>query len=368
MKQFSAFVKKEFYHILRDGRTMLILLGMPVVQILLFGFAINMDVQNIRTAVYDPSQDTASREIVQRLSANPYFSVAYETASITEIEDLLRRGDVGMAVVFPLNFQSDLVHTGKAQVQVITDASDPNIGTISANYATAVIAQYQQELLGRRQIPYRINVDGALLYNPEMRSAYTFVPGIMGLVLLIICAIMTSISIVREKERGTMEVLLASPLKSTTVLIAKTMPYLALSFINVATILLLSVFVLRVPITGSLPLLLGVLGLYIFLSLSIGLLISTLVRTQVSAVLIAGIGLMMPVLILSGMIFPINAMPQLLQWLSAVVPARWFIAAVKKIMIEGLGFVSVAKEIGVLAGMSTAVFSMSILNIKKRLQ
>ncbi len=368
MKQFSAFVKKEFYHIIRDSRTMLILLGMPIVQILLFGFAINMDVQNIRTAVYDPSNDATSAAIIERIAANPYFIMTGKATSINEIQDLLRKGDIDMGIVFQQNFQSSLMHSGTSQIQIITDASDPNMGTISANYATAVIAEYQKEIMGLRQIPYHIEVQNKLLYNPEMQSAYTFVPGIMGLVLMIICAIMTSISIVREKEHGTMEVLLASPLKPTTVLLSKTMPYLALSFINLITILLLSYFVLQVPIAGNLLLLIAVSSLFIFLSLSIGLLISTLVKTQVSAVLIAGIGLMMPVLVLSGMIFPINSMPEALQWFSALVPARWFIAAVKKIMIEGLGFRFVIKEVGILLGMRILLFTMSILNIKKRLE
>lgn len=232
----------------------------------------------------------------------------------------------------------------------------------------AIINEYQHEMSGLQKIPYQINIQSKLLYNPQMKSAYTFVPGIMGLVLMIICAIMTSISIVREKERGTMELLLTSPLKPKTMLIAKTVPYLALSFINLITILLLAFFVLHVPIRGNLLLLAGVSGLFIFLSLSLGLLISTLVQKQISAVLISGIGLMMPVLILSGMIFPIENMPWILQALSTLVPARWFIAAVRKIMIEGLGFFSVWKEITILLVMSAFLIILSIINIKPRME
>ena len=368
LTQFIAFVKKEFYHIFRDGRTMLILLGMPIVQILLFGFAINMDVQHIPTAVFDPSHDAASQQIIRRVTANPYFDMREEAASIDEIQDLLRRGDIQIALVFEKDFQSTLIHSGKAQIQVITDASDPNVGTISANYVMAIIGEYQREMSGLHSTPYHIEVQSKLLYNPQMKSAYTFVPGIMGLVLMIICAIMTSISIVREKERGTMEVLLAAPLKPRTVLVAKTIPYLALSFINLITILLLAYFVLHVPIRGNLALLTAVSILFIFLSLSLGLLISTLVQKQLSAVMISGIGLMMPVLILSGMIFPIDNMPWALQWLSTLVPARWFITAVRKIMIEGLGFLSVWKEITILLGMSAFLIILSIINIKPRME
>ena len=367
MKQFFAFVKKEFYHIFRDARTMLILLGMPVVQILLFGFAINMEVQNIRTAIYDPAQDATTRQISEQIAANHYFNMYGYVHSPDEINKLLQEGKIDLAVVFEQNFNENLTHGKKAQLQVISDASNPNTGTIAVNYVMAIVGEYQKKIARVDKIPYQINVESKLLYNPELKSAYTFVPGIMGLVLMIICAIMTSISIVREKERGTMEVLMASPLKPITVLIAKTMPYLALSFVNLVTILLLSVFVLHVPIQGSLALLVFISILFIFLSLSLGLLISTAVQTQVTAVLIAGIGLMMPTLVLSGMIFPIDNMPFALQWLSAMVPARWYISAIKKVMIEGLGFMYVIKEISIITGMVVLLVGASVANIKNRL-
>lgn len=367
MKQFLSFVNKEFYHIFRDGRTMLILLGMPVVQILLFGFAVNMEVQNIRTVIYDPAQDAVTRDIGERIAANRYFNVQGYAHSPEEINGLLQQGSIDLAVVFEQQFNQNLVHSKKAQLQIITDASNPNTGTIAANYVMAIIGEYQQEKFQLESTPYRIETKSKLLYNPEMKSAYTFVPGIMGLVLMIICAIMTSISIVREKERGTMEVLLASPLKPGTILIAKTIPYLALSVINLITILLLSFFVLHVPIQGNITLLITISVLFIFLALSLGLLISTVVQTQVTAVLISGIGLMMPTLILSGMIFPIDNMPLPLQWVSSLVPARWYISAVKKVMIQGLGFTYVIKEVGILAGIVVLLIGMSIMKIKNRL-
>lgn len=368
MKQFIAFVKKEFFHIFRDRRTLLILLGMPVVQILLFGFAINMDVQNVRTIVYTPSHDETTADITQRIASNPNIDFKGEAFSFHEVESMIRKGEVEMAVIFDADFNANLTKARKAQIQILTDASDPNIGTISANYIMAIIGEYQQEMTGISRIPYQIDVKSRLLYNSEMKSAYTFVPGIMGLVLMIICTIMTSISIVREKERGTMEVLLASPLKPATVLISKTIPYLALSFINLITILLLSVFVLDVPIRGNIALLISVSTLYIFLALSLGLLISTMVRTQVVAVIVSGIGMIMPLLILSGMIFPIDNMPQILRALSVVIPARWFIEAIRKIMIEGLGFYHVWKEVVILCGMTALLVVLSIRNIKIRLQ
>ena len=368
MKQFFSFVRKEFYHIIRDRRTMLIVLGMPVMQILLFGFAINMDVKNVRTAIYESGVDESSRQIVEHIAANPYFVMKGTTQSMDEIEVMLRRGEIEVAVVFEDNFQTNLVHTGKAQIQIISDASDPNTGSIASNYVMAIIGNYQKEMMGINRIPYNIEVESTLLYNPELQSSYAFVPGVMGLIIMLICTIMTSVSIVREKERGTMEVLLASPLKPTTVLFAKAIPYLALSIVNLISILLLAVFVLHVPIKGSLLLLLAISTIYIFLSLAIGLMISTLVKPQVTAILISGIGMIMPVLILSGMIFPIGNMPDILQWISAIVPARWFIAAAKKIMIEGLGATSILKETLILLGMSTLLMFLSIINIKIRLE
>ena len=367
-KQFISFIKKEYYHIIRDRKTILILLGMPIAQILIFGFAIDMEVQNIRIAIHEPQVDVYTQDLIKRINANSYFILESGNQSIKQIDDLLHKGKIDIALVFPDNFHNNFVQAGKSQIQIITDSSNPNVGTIATNYLKAIIGEQQKEWMNLQQIPYQINVTNKLHYNPEMKSSYTFVPGIMGLILMIICSLMTSISIVREKEMGTMEVLLASPVSNSIVLLSKSIPYLILSLINLATILLLSFYVLKVPIVGSLLLLIFVSVLYIFLSLSLGLLISTLVRTQVSAVIIAGIGLMMPLLILSDMIFPIANMPLFLQWISTTVPARWFIQAVRKIMIQGLGFTSVIKEIIILTGMIVALIVMSMRNIKDRLE
>lgn len=368
MKQFMAFVRKEFRHIMRDKRTILILLGMPIVQILIFGFAINMEVKDIRIAIFEPQPDAYTQDIKARIEANSYFILKDAPNTIDNVEESLHKGEIDMALIFPINFHNNLIHSGASQVQIITDSSDPNFGSISINYIRAIIGEQQLEWMNVQQIPYQIGITSKLHYNPEMKSTYTFVPGIMGLVLMIICAIMTSVSIVREKEMGTMEVLLVSPVNSATILLSKTIPYLAVSIVNLATILLLSVYVLKVPIVGSLSLLVFVSVLFIFLSLSLGLLISTLVETQVAAILISGIGLMMPVLILSGMIFPISNMPSILQWLSTLVPARWYIEAVKTVMIQGLGFAAVAKEVLILFGITLGLVLLSIRKIKIRLE
>ena len=341
MKQFIAFVKKEFFHIFRDRRTMLILLGMPVVQIILFGFAITTEVKNVRVGVLDPSNDIVTRKIIDRLDASEYFSVKCLLHSPQEMERAFQENEIDMALVFSEQF-ADRLYTGDARVQVVSDATDPNM-------ATSVVPNVK------------------LLYNPQMKSAYNFVPGVMGLILMLICAMMTSISIVREKETGTMEILLVSPVKPLFIILAKAVPYFVLSFVNLTTILLLSVYVLDVPVAGSLFWLIMVSLLFIFVSLSLGLLISTVTRTQVAAMLASGLVLMMPTMLLSGMIFPIESMPLVLQLISDILPARWYIQAVRKLMIEGVDISFVWSEVSILALMAVLLITISFKKFKNRL-
>ena len=375
MKQFRAFVKKEFRHILRDNRTLLIILGMPVVEILLFGFAINMEVQDIRVAFYDPTPDAFTTGISERIKQNPYFNHQGNMFSMDDMEESMRKGELDLAVVFPQNFQESLVHSGEAAVQLLSTSSDPNRGSIAATYATAIIAGYQQEQTALMQVAFQIETENRMIYNPLMKSSYMFVPGIMGLVLMIICTIMTSVSIVREKERGTMEVLLASPLKQGTMIFAKTVPYMVISFVDFVIsfvdfviILLLSYFILDVPVNGSLILLFAVASIYIALTLTYGLTVSTLVDKQVNAVIVSAITAMIPVLMLSGMIFPIDNMPRALQAFSSIVPARWFIEAVRKVMIQGLGLGLIWKEVLIMIGMTLFLLGVTIAKTKKRLE
>ena len=368
MKQLIAFVQKEFYHIFRDNRTLLVILGMPVVQILLFGFAINMEVQDIRVALFAPTPDAFTQDVTEKIRQNGYFNYQGNMQTMQEVEESMRKGKLDLAVVFPPHFQREMLHSGEGVVQLITSSADPNTGSLAATYATAIISQYRMEQTGAADIPFQISTENRMIYNPRMKSAYMFVPGIMGLVLMIISTIMTSVSIIREKERGTMEVLLASPLKQATMIVAKTIPYLIISLLNLISILLLSYFVLDVPIRGSLLLLTLLSLLYIFLSLSYGLTISTLVQKQINAVIVSAMTVMIPVLMLSGMIFPINNKPPALQYLSLVVPARWFIDAVRKVMIQGLGISMVWQEMVILTGMILLLLTVTIVKTKKRLE
>ena len=378
MKQFLIFAGKEFRHIFRDRRTMLILLVMPVVQIILFGFAITTEVQNVRMAVLDPSDDVLTRRIIEQLDASEYFTLSARFQTPQEMDEAFRRSQVDMAVVFTPDF-SDRLYTGESAVQLVCDATDPNTATMQTSYATGIIAAATRQLLPagaaatRQLLPAGVSVPAIqpevkLLYNPQMKSVYNFVPGVMGLILMLICAMMTSISIVREKETGTMEVLLVSPVRPFFLILSKAVPYFVLSFVNLATILLLSVYVLHVPVAGSLLWLVAVSLLFIFVSLSLGLLISTVTQTQVAAMLASGLMLMMPTMLLSGMIFPVESMPWVLQGISALIPARWYIQAVRKLMIQGVDVVNVLSEVAILSGMAVLLITVSLKKFKNRLE
>ena len=370
MRQFRVFVQKEFYHIFRDRWTTVILLVLPVVMIILFGFGITTEIRNTKFAVYDPSRDVATQGIVNKLETSEYFSLDRYVNSPEEIEPLFRDGEIGFVVVLGENFYENLLHTGNAKIQLIADGTDPNTASILTSYATILLSSYQQELTGKSSgaIPYQIKTEVRLLYNPSLKSAYNIVPGIMGMILMLICALMTSVSIAREKELGTMELLLVSPMKPILIIISKLVPYFAISVINYITILLLSVFILNVPIAGSLVLLSALSLLFIFVSLSIGILISSLVEKQIVALLISGMVLMLPAVFLSGLMFPIESMPVVLQWISHILPVKWFIIAVRSVMIKGLGFSSIIREVLILIGMGVVIITISLKKFKYRLE
>ena len=340
----------------------MILLGMPVLQIIVFGFAITTELNHSRVAVLDPSKDAVTTRITERIDENRYFSVVKELSSASDIETVFRHDEADIVVAFTPDFDANL-STGEAGIQLVVDATDPNTGNMMAGYVQGIVGQALQS--GTQSSPI---VQTHLLFNPQMKSAYNFVPGVMGLILMLICAMMTSISIVREKETGTMEVLLVSPIRPIFIILAKAVPYLVLSCVNLATILLLSVYVLHVPVEGSLWTLSFLSLLLIAVALSLGLLISCVVQNQVAAMIVSGMGLMMPVMLLSGMIFPIESMPAVLQWISNIIPARWYIQAVKKVMIEGLGMAAVWHEALILSGMAALLIGLSLKKFKERLE
>ena len=351
MKQFISFVIKEARHILRDKRTMLILFGMPTVLMLLFGFAISTDVRNVRTVVVTSQMDPLTQAAVERLSASEYFNIMATTATPQEAELMIRHQKADLAIVFAKDFASK--HSG---LQFIVDGADPNMAQQWTNYATGVITGMQGGLVNQK-----------MLYNPQMLSAYNFVPAIMGMLLILVCAMMTSISIVREKERGTMEVLLVSPVRPLMVIVAKAVPYLVLAFVILIVILLMAHYVLSVPLAGSLVWILLVSVIYILLALSLGLLISNVAQTQLVALLLSAMVLLLPVVMLSGMLFPVESMPKILQWISAIIPPRYYISAMRKLMIMGVGIREVMHEVVVLVGMTAFLLTVALAKFKERL-
>jgi len=367
MKQLITFIKKEFHHILRDTRSMLVLIGLPIVQLLIFGFAITTEVRNANIAILDNSKDEVTQSIITKIESSQYFDIDRTITSNDQIEKAFKSGKIKLAVVFQQNFQNELSHSNKAQLQIIADATDPNQATTLTNYLSSIVRDYQNELNQQNKLPYTINTEMRMLYNPQLKGAYTSVPGVMGMILLLISAMMTSIAIVREKELGTMEILLVSPMKPWLVVISKVIPYFIISLINVASILILSVFVLGLPIEGSLFLLIASTIIYIFCALSLGILISTVTETQQAAMLISLLGLMLPVVMLSGYAFPIANMPTILQVLSNLVPAKWYIIIVKSVMIKGIGIEQIWKELLILLAMTGTFLIISIKRFKIRL-
>jgi ABC-2 type transport system permease protein len=367
MKQFLSFVKKEFYHILRDKQTFFILLFMPLIQILIFGFALTNEVKNANFVVLDNASDAASHELIAQISASRYFSFAKNIYSYKDIEQVFQTDQAKVALIFPPSFASDLEHFNKAQVQIIADAADPNTATTLTSYMSAIIRDYQKAITQNKDLPYTIEVTQRMLYNPQLKGAYNFVPGVMAMVLMLVCTMMTAITIVREKERGTMEVMLVSPVQPLKVIIAKAVPYLLLSIVNIISILLLSVFVLDVPIKGSLLLLMAEGTLYIITCLSFGLLISNLTNSQEEAMFISLMAMFLPTVMLSGFMFPIENMPLPLRILSNIVPAKWFFTIIKSVMIKGLGLKFIWKETLILLGMTLLLLALSLKKFKIRL-
>lgn len=363
MRQFIVFVQKEFRHILRDKRTMLILLVMPIVMIILFGFAITTEVKDTRVVVLDHSKDVMTRRIVQRVANNRYFTLVANVGDEREVQQLFLQGKADLALVFASNFESDLRHTGTARIQVLADGSEPNQAAVRTGYAQQVLAT-EAASMGAPSL--QIAPVTKMLYNPQSRSEYNFVPGVIGLILLLICAMMTSISIVKEKELGTMEILLASPLPPIVIVLAKLVPYFAISCMNLATILLLSVFLLDIPIAGSVVGLVAISLLYILVSLLLGLFISNCVNSQLAAMLLSLL-LIVPTVYLSGLAFPIESMPDALQHASSIIPARWYVDVARKLMIQGTEMKYVLHETAVLALMAVVLLIVSWRMFKVRL-
>ncbi|HUH50758.1 MAG TPA: ABC transporter permease [Flavobacterium sp.] len=368
MKRFIGFVKKEFYHIFRDRRSMFILFGMPIAQIMLFGFAITNEINNVNIAILDKSKDTETLQIISKINASKHFNIQHEIRRENQIENIFKKGEIKAVLVFEKDFSKNLQTQNKATLQVISDATDPNTANTITNYTQAILQLYQQERNNGAVHPHQIRLQSQMYYNPELKSVFNFVPGVMTVILMLVSAMMTSISITREKELGTMEILLVSPLKPLVVIVGKVFPYIFLSIINAVVIILLSIFIFDVPVQGSLFLLALESILFIITSLTLGVLISTISKTQQAALMLSLMGLILPVILLSGFIFPLSSMPLPLQYFSYIIPAKWFIIILKGIMLKGVGIAVLWKETGILLLMTLLFILLSVKNYKIRLE
>ncbi|MBL4560418.1 MAG: ABC transporter permease [Labilibaculum sp.] len=368
MKRFIGFLKKEFYHIFRDKRSMLILFGMPIVQLLLFGFVITNDLKDVKMAVVDHSKDEYTSEIINKITSSGYFKLVENLDGIAQVDELFRKGETKVVLVFEPDFGQNLIKGSKASVQILTDASEPNMASLEVNYLQGILQNYNLEINRGKTVPSQIKPQTRMYFNPNMESVYMFVPGIMATILMLVSAMMTSISIAREKEMGTMEILLVSPLRPLQIILGKVMPYLFLSFINALVIVGMGYFVFGVPVLGSFALLMAESLLFILMALSLGIFISTVSDSQQTAMMLSMFALMLPTILLSGFIFPLRNMPLPLQVISHIIPPRWFIVILKNIMLKGTGFEFIWKETLILIGMTAGFIGLSIKNFKIRLE
>ena len=369
MKRFLGFVKKEFLHIFRDYRTLIILFGIPAAQILIFGFAVSTDIKNAGVAILDLSKDEITQKLSDKIISSGFFRETDNLLDYKNIDLLFKKGKTKAVIMFEENFGSRLIREGKASLSIIADGSEPNVATLVTNYTMAIVNDFNRELnAGAPDNSLLIRPEVKMFYNPELKSHFMFVPGVITLILILICALMTSVTITREKEFGTMEVLLVSPLKPVQIILGKVTPYFLRSFINVILILVMSWLVFGLPVKGSIALLLLECMLYILMSLSLGILISTVSKTMQQAIFISFIGLMLPTILLSGFIFPIENMPKIYDYVSMIMPPRYFIIIIKSIMIKGTGIFFVWKETLILLFMTLLFIGISIKKFKVRLQ
>lgn len=359
-------MRKEVRHLLRDRQTLLILILLPLAQVIVFGFAVRTDLTEVRIAFVDPAPDPVTAALRTRFAGSGQFSEVGVFRGVRELEPLLRRGDADAALIFGPGFADRIGRHEAGQLLLVTDASDPNTASRIQAYAGAVVAAYDAEL-GGSEAGARIDLRARMRYNPSLESVNLFVPGLIALVLTLVSALMSAISLSREKERGTLEVLLVSPIRPWQIIIGKVMPYLVLALANVGTALLAARLVFGVPFRGSLALLLAASLLYSLVGLALGVLIAARTNSQRAATLGALLGTMMPSTLLSGMVFPIASLPGWLQMVTVVIPARWFIVVVRGIMLRGVGFLELWHELAVLSAMLVALLLLAIRSFSARL-
>ena len=364
LRSFLAFIKKETFHILRDTRTLFILFGMPIALVFIFGYTVTNEFKDASIAIVDQARDDLSRSLVDHLKASGHFRLLAFPANVSDLEDAFKSGEVKMGIVIPNQFENDFYKSRPITIQLLADATEPNYATTLTSYASRMIADFQQRQMASTAIPYQLDLETRMFYNPKLVGAYNFIPGVVALILMLICAMMTSLTIAKEKEMGTMDLLLVSPLPPMLIIIGKVTPYVLLSFINALIVFTIGYYIFDVPILGSLPLLLTLCLLYLSVALALGILISTRSETQQTAMMGSLFSLLMPTMLLSGFIFPIASMPLVLQYISTIIPAKYFIVIEKAIMLKGAGWEAIAQPTLILALMMFVLLMAAWKNFK----
>jgi ABC-2 type transport system permease protein len=362
------FLIKEFLQIFRDKRSLIILFGIPIVQVLLFGFALKNEIRDVPIAILDKSKDLYSRQLIHKITSSEYFVLQENLQSEIAIEDAFRKGIIKQLIVIENDFAEKIERENHAVVQLISDASNPNTASMITSYALAIISSFEREINPSFDGVPMIIPETQMRYNPELRSVFMFVPGVITIILMLVSAMMTSISIAREKEMGTMEVLLVSPVKPVQIILGKVLPYVLLSFISAIIILVMAFTTFQMPIVGNLVLLLAESLLFIVMALSLGIFISTVANSQQTAMLLSMFALLLPSILLSGFIFPIKNMPDVLQYLSHILPPKWFVIIIKNIMIKGNGLENIWKETLIIFGFTVFFIGLSVKKFKIRLE
>jgi ABC-2 type transport system permease protein len=357
--------RKEITHILRDPQSLAMVILMPVLMLLLYGYAITLDMKRIDTAILDESHTPESRELMARLESTDFFRVTVRDLPASALSEIFRRRLARCALIIPPGFARDLLTQGDAQVQLVIDASDPNAANFIEDYVGQVAAGFAASEGGARAL---FTVTPRVFYNPDMRSAAFFIPGLIALILILITTLLTSIAIVRERETGTMEQILVSPIRPGTVILGKVLPYTLIGFIDGLLILLVGSLWFRVPIQGSLLLVLGMMLVYIVTGISLGILVSTVARTQAVAMLAAVMATVLPSIMMSGFIFPISSMPRIFQWISAVIPATYFLQIIRGIVLKGNTIANLYPQAAVLLGMDVLLILISVRAFRVRLE
>ncbi|MEO0338698.1 MAG: ABC transporter permease [Bacteroidota bacterium] len=365
IKVFWAFVKKEMYHILRDTRTLYILFGMPIVLVLIFGYTVTNEFKDASVGFIDQAKDELSHELTKHLLASGHFKLVDYYQDQDQLASGFRSGKIKLGIIIPPDFEQSFYRDKKATIQLIADATEPNYATTLTNYANQMIRSFQTNKVGATTAaPYQIEVESRMFYNPQLAGAYNFIPGVVALILMLICAMMTSLTIAKEKEMGTMDLLLVSPLPPLIIILGKVSPYVFLSFINALVVFAMGYFIFGVPVVGSLALLLALCVLYLIVALALGVLISTRSDNQQTAMMSSLFTLLMPTMLLSGFLFPIASMPLVLQYISKVIPAKYFVEIELAIMLRGASWDAVWFPTMILVIMMVVLLTAAWRNFK----